>query len=126
MAADRVSQTQIAARLGVNRRTVKPLLEADDPPRYRRAPAGSMLDPLEPVIGKLVGDWAPRVTEVLRDAPICSLHYSGAATAHFGFDMTIESFLDGHVGALDWPAMRRGPTAINRHLPDHGSGRPRP
>jgi transposase len=123
-----------------------------------------MLDPLEPVIGKLVADWpeikAPRVTELLRDdygyagsvdlvrkrmaalrprsgrpaqrtgyrpgqvmqvdwaemptrpkvagrerrvyALICSLPYSGAATAHFSFDMTIESFLEGHVRALDW------------------------
>lgn len=164
LAADGVSQTQIAARLGINRRTVKRLLEADEPPRYRRAPAGSMLDPLEPVIGKLVADWpeikAPRVTELLRDeygyagsvdlvrkrmaalrprsgrpaqrtgyrpgqvmqvdwaemptrpkvagrerrvyALICALPYSGAATAHFSFDMTIESFLEGHVRALDW------------------------
>ena len=164
LAADGVSQTQIAARLGINRRTVKRLLEADEPPRYLRAPAGSMLDPLEPVIGKLLADWpeikAPRVTELLRDdygyagsvdlvrkrmaalrpsggrpaqrtgyrpgqvmqvdwaemptrprvagrerrvyALICSLPYSGAATAHFSFDMTIESFLEGHVRALDW------------------------
>ena len=57
LAADGVSQTQIAARLGINRRTVKRLLEADAPPRYERAPAGSMLDPLEPVIGKLLADW---------------------------------------------------------------------
>jgi transposase len=164
LAADGVSQTQIAARLGINRRTVKRLLEAQEPPRYQRAPVGSMLDPLEPVIAKLVADWpdikAPRVTEVLREdygyagsvdlvrrrmaalrprcerpaqrtgyrpgqvmqvdwaemptrpkiagrerrvyALICSLPYSGAATAHFSFDMTIESFLEGHVRALDW------------------------
>jgi transposase len=164
LAADGVSQTQIAARLGINRRTVKRLLEAQEPPRYRRARVGSMLDPFEPVIVKLVADWpeikAPRVTELLREdygyagsvdlvrrrmaalrprcerpaqrtgyrpgqvmqvdwaemptrpkiagrerrvyALICSLPYSGAATAHFSFDMTIESFLEGHVRALDW------------------------
>jgi transposase len=164
LAADGVSQTQIAARLGINRRTVRRLLEADEPPRYRRAPAGSMLDEFEPVICKLMAEWpeikAPRVTEVLRDdygytgsvdlvrkrmaalrprserpaqrtgyrpgqvlqvdwaemptrpkiagrerrvyALICSLPYSGAATAHFSFDMTIEAFLEGHVRALDW------------------------
>jgi transposase len=165
LAADGVSQTQIAARLGINRRTVRRLLEADAPPRYRRARAGSMLDPLEPVIGKLLVDWpeikAPRVTELLRDdygyagsvdlvrkrmaalrppsgerpaqrtgyrpgqvmqvdwaemptrprvagrerrvyALICALPFSGASTAHFSFDMTIESFLEGHVRALDW------------------------
>jgi hypothetical protein len=34
-------------------------------------------------------------------ALICSLPFSGAATAHFTFDMTIESFLEGHVRAFD-------------------------
>ena len=71
LAADGVSQREIAARLGINRRTVRRLLEADEPPRYERAPAGSMLDPLEPVIRELMEDWpdikAPRVAELLRD-----------------------------------------------------------
>jgi DNA invertase Pin-like site-specific DNA recombinase len=49
LAADGVSQREIAARLGINRRTVRRLVAADEPPRYLRAPAGSMLDPLEPV-----------------------------------------------------------------------------
>jgi hypothetical protein len=35
-------------------------------------------------------------------ALICSLPFSGAATAHFSFDMTIESFLEGHVRAFGW------------------------
>ncbi len=48
LAADGVSQREIAARLGINRRTVKRLIEASEPPRYQRAAAGSMLDPLEP------------------------------------------------------------------------------
>jgi transposase len=164
LAADGVSQREMAARLGINRRTVKRLLDADEPPRYRRAPAGSMLDPLEPVIRRLMSEWpqikAPRVAEVLRDdygycgsvdlvrkrmatlrprrerpaqrtgyrpgqvlqvdwaemptrpkiagrerrvyALICSLPYSGASTAHFTFEMTVESFLEGHVRAFDW------------------------
>jgi transposase len=70
MAADGVTQREIARRLGVNRRTVKRLAEASEPPGYERASAGSMLDPLEPVIRRLLADWpaikAPRVTEVLR------------------------------------------------------------
>jgi transposase len=123
-----------------------------------------MLDPLEPVLRRLLEEWpeirAPRVTELLRDdygytgsvdlvrkrlaalrpnperaaqrtgyrpgqvmqvdwaemptrpkiagrerrvyALICSLPFSGAATAHFTFDMTIESFLEGHARAFDW------------------------
>ena len=71
LAADGVSQREIAARLAINRRTVARLVAADGPPRYERAPAGSMLDPLEPVLRRLLADWpeikAPRVTEVLRD-----------------------------------------------------------
>lgn len=164
MAADGVSQREIAARLGINRRTVRRLAAADEQPRYERAATGSMLDPLEAVIAQLLVEWpaikAPRVTEILRDdygyggsvdlvrkrmavlrprelraaqrtgyrpgqvlqvdwaemptrptiagrerrvyALICSLPYSGASTAHFTFDMTIESFLEGHVRALGW------------------------
>src|SRR5215203_5233497 len=164
MEADGVSQREIARRLGINRRTVRRMVEAAGPPSYSRAPAGSMLDPLEPVLRQLIGDWqdikAPRVTEVLRDdygyagsvdlvrkrlaelrprseraaqrtgyrpgqvlqvdwaemptrpkiagrerrvyALICSLPFSGAATAHFSFGMTIESFLEGHVRAFGW------------------------
>ena len=164
MAADGVSQREIARRLGINRRTVKRMVDAIEPPRYSRAPSGSMLDPLEPVLRQLVTDWAdikaPRVLEILRDdygyagsvdlvrkrlaqlrprperaaqrtgyrpgqvvqvdwgemptrpriagrerrvyALVFSLPFSGAATAHFSFDMTMESFLEGHVRAFDW------------------------
>ena len=164
LAADGMSQREIAARLGMNRRTVKRLVEAPEPPRYRREPVGSMLDPLDPVLRRLVAEFedikAPRVTELLRDehgytgsvdlvrkrlaelrpktarpvqktayrpgqvmqvdwgemptrprvlgrerrvyALVCTLPFSGASTAHFTFDMTIESFLQGHVRAFDW------------------------
>jgi transposase len=162
--ADGVSQREIARRLGISRNTVRRLVEADEPPRYRRAPAGSMLDPLEPVMRRLVDGWpeirAPRVTEILREdygyagsvdlvrrrlallrprpvrpaqrtgyrpgqvlqvdwaemptrpriagrerrvyALVATLPYSGAQTAHFSFDLTAESFLEGHVRIFDW------------------------
>jgi transcriptional regulator with XRE-family HTH domain len=71
LAADGVSQREIAGRLGINRRTVARLLAAAEPPRYSRAPAGSMLDPLEGVLRRLLAEWpeirAPRVTEILRE-----------------------------------------------------------
>ncbi len=164
LAADGVSKRQIAARLGINRRTVDRLVAAPEPPRYRRAPRGSMLDPFEPVLRRLLEEWpeikAPRVTEILRAdygyegsvdlvkkrlarmrpsrrgrrsgrvigrgrccssigprcrrrpkiagrerrvyALIASLPFSGAQTAHFSFDLTAESFLEGHVRALEW------------------------
>ena len=54
-------------------------------------------------------DWAemptrPRIAGRERRvyALICSLPFSGASTAHFTFDMTIESFLEGHVRAFEW------------------------
>jgi transposase len=164
LTADGVSQREIARRLGIGRNTVRRLVEASEPPRYSRAPAGSMLDPLEPVLRGLLEEWpdirAPRVTEILRDghgyagsvdlvgkrlavlrprpvrpaqrtgyrpgqvlqfdwaemptrpriggrerrvyALVATLPYSGAQTAHFSFDLTTESFLEGHVRIFDW------------------------
>lgn len=140
------------------------MLTSDEPPRYERAPQGSMLDPLEPALRDLLTEWpqikAPRVTEILRAdygyegsvdlvrrrlqrlrppqerpaqrtgyrpaqvmqldwtelptrpviagrerrvyALLGSLPYSGAQSAHFSFDMTLESFLEGHTRIFDW------------------------
>ncbi len=164
LAADGVSQREIAARLGINRRTVARLAASVEPPRYRRTAAGSQLDPLEPVLRRLLAEWpqirAPRLTEILRDdygytgslrlvqarlrelrprpvrpaqrtgyrpgqvlqldwaemptrpvvagrerrvyALLASLPYSGAQTAFFSLDLTVESFLEGHVRAFEW------------------------
>jgi transposase len=164
LARDGVSQREIAGRLGINRRTVARALASDAPPRYVRAPSGSQLDPLMPVIARVLEQWpeikAPRLTELLRTehgytgsvdlvrrrlaglrppierpaqrtgyrpgqvvqfdwgemptrpriggverrvyALVASLPFSGAQTAHFSFDMTIEAFLEGHVRVFDW------------------------
>jgi transposase len=164
LAADGVSQREIARRLGINRRTVARLAGSDEPPRYRRAPVGSKLDPFEPVLRRLLEEWplikAPRATELLRDeygydgsvdlvkrrlresrppstrpaqrtgyrpgqvlqldwtemssrptlagrerriyALVASLPYSGAQTAFFSLEMTLEAFLEGHVRAFEW------------------------
>jgi transposase len=164
LAADGLSQREIAARLGINRRTVARMVAADEPPRYRRASAGSQLDPLELVLRRLLEEWpqikAPRVTEILRVdygytgserlvrarlqelrprpvrpaqrtgyrpgqvlqldwaemptrpvvagrerrvyALLASLPYSGAQTVFFSLDLTVESFLEGHVRAFEW------------------------
>ena len=164
LAADGISQREIARRLGISRNTVRRLVKAEEPPRYRRTPAGSMLDPLEPVLRRLLEEWpeirAPRVTEILREdygytgsadlvrkrlavmrprpvrpaqrtgyrpgqvlqldwgemptrpriagrerriyALVATLPYSGAQTAHFSFDLTAESFFEGHVRIFEW------------------------
>jgi len=164
MQADGIKKREIARRLGISRNTVDKLIDAPEPPRYSREPAGSMLDPLEPVLRRLLEEWpdikAPRVTELLREdygyagsvdlvrkrlaalrpkavrpaqrtgyrpgqvlqldrgemptrpkiagrerriyALVATLPYSGAQTAHFSFDLTAESFLEGHVRIFDW------------------------
>jgi hypothetical protein len=40
----------------MNRRRVVRLAASEEPPRYRRAPAGSKLDPFEPVLRRLLED----------------------------------------------------------------------
>jgi transposase len=163
LAGQGVSYREIARRLQMNRRTVARLAGAAEPPRYRRAPVGSALDPLEPLMRQVLAEWprihAPRMTELLRGygyagservvrrrlaelrppaarpaqrtgyapgqvaqidwaemesrpkllgrerriyALVVSLPYSGAQTAHFSLDMTVESFLEGHVAAFDY------------------------
>lgn len=71
MATYGVSQREIARRLGINRRTVRRILAADEPPHYRRSPQGSKLDPFESVVRQVLADWpqikAPRMTEILRE-----------------------------------------------------------
>lgn len=164
LAADGISQREIATRLGINRRTVARLLASDEPPRYRRPSTGSQLDRLEPVLRRVLEEWplikAPRLTEILRCdygytgslrlvqvrlqqlrprsarpaqrtgyrpgqvlqldwaematrptvagrerrvyALVASLPYSGAQTVFFSLEMTLESFLEGHVHAFEW------------------------
>jgi hypothetical protein len=61
----------LAQQAWCDARKRQPVVEAEALPRYVRAPAGSMLDPLVALIYKVVGDdpeiKAPRVTETLRD-----------------------------------------------------------
>jgi transposase len=164
LVADGISEREIARRLGINRRTVARLARSAEPPRYRRAPAASKLDPFEPLLRCVLEEWplikAPRATELLRDeygydgsvdlvkrrlrelrpasvrpaqrtgyrpgqvlqldwaemptrprlagrerrvyALVASLPYSGAQTAFFSLELTLESFLEGHVRALEW------------------------
>jgi transposase len=49
-----VSISEIARVLGISRNTVKSALASDGPPRYRRAPAGSVVDGFEPRVRELL------------------------------------------------------------------------
>lgn len=52
--ADRVPIKVIARTLGISKNTVRHALRAEGPPRYERAPAGSLVDAVEPRIRELL------------------------------------------------------------------------
>jgi len=54
--AERVPIKQIARELGISKNTVKAMLAADAPPKYRRAATGSVVDQVEPRIRQLLMD----------------------------------------------------------------------
>jgi transposase len=70
LAQQGVSQREIARVLGINRRTVARMLAAQEPPRYKRKPAGSQLDALADAMELALERWpdikAPQMTELLR------------------------------------------------------------
>ena len=124
LVADGLSEREIARRLGINRRTVRRLAESEEPPRYRREPAGSKLDPFEPVLRRLLEEWpqlkAPRATELLRE--------------EYGYDGSVDlvkrrlrelrprqvrpaqrtGYRPGQVLQLDWAEMPTRPTLAGR------------
>src|SRR6059036_3896688 len=50
----------IARHLGIARNTVRRAVASDDPPKYRRAPRGSIVDAVEPAIRELLAQY-PRM-----------------------------------------------------------------
>lgn len=57
----------IARRLGVARNTVKKALASDEPPRYRRAAKGSIVDGVEPQIRALLGEFPEMPSTVIME-----------------------------------------------------------
>ena len=51
-----LSKSRIAERLGMSRSAVARLLSLDEPPRYRRKPRGSKLDPDMGSIGMMLAE----------------------------------------------------------------------
>ncbi|MFB7651589.1 MULTISPECIES: IS21 family transposase [unclassified Streptomyces] len=68
--AEGVPIKEIARRLGVARNTVRAALSSDRPPKYERAPRGSVADGYEPQIRALLKEWprmpAPVIAERIR------------------------------------------------------------
>ncbi len=58
--AEGLSIKEVARRLGLARNTVRDALRRDEPPRYERAPSGSAVDAVEPLIRELLGEF-PRM-----------------------------------------------------------------
>jgi transposase len=50
------TKTAIAAKLGMSRNTVADLVGSETPPRYERAPVGSMLDPFADAIAAMLAE----------------------------------------------------------------------
>jgi transposase len=57
----------IARRLGISRNTVKRALASHEPPRYRRAPVGSIVDAVEPRIRALLAEFPEMPSTVLME-----------------------------------------------------------
>lgn len=57
----------IARRLGISRNTVRRALAAAEPPQYRRATKGSIVDEVEPQIRALLTDWPTMPATVIAE-----------------------------------------------------------
>ena len=55
--AEKMPIKVVARTLGVSRNTVRAALASDGPPKYVRAPAGSIVDEVEPRIRELLAAW---------------------------------------------------------------------
>ena len=58
---------QIARLLGISKNTVRAKLAADVPPRYERAPVGSVVDEVEPRIRQLLKDYPTMPATVIAE-----------------------------------------------------------
>jgi transposase len=74
-----LSIREIHRRTGLHRDTIRAALRSDEPPRYRRAPAGSKLDPFKDEIHRLLRD-DPRLTGVRVRELIAPLGFVGGKT----------------------------------------------
>jgi hypothetical protein len=63
--AEGVPIKEIVRRLKVARNTVRAALASDRPPKYERAPRGSVVDPYEPQIRALLREWPTMPTPVI-------------------------------------------------------------
>ena len=65
--AENMPIKRIARQLGISKNTVKTKLAADAPPRYERAPVGSVVDEAEPRIRQLLKDYPTMPATVIAE-----------------------------------------------------------
>lgn len=65
--AEEVPIKEIARRLGVARNTVRAALACDEPPRYRRAAKGPIVDAVEPQIRVLLAEYPTMPATVIAE-----------------------------------------------------------
>lgn len=65
--AERMAIKAICRRLGVSRNTVRKALASHEPPRYRRAAKGSIVDAVEPQIRALLAEFPDMPTTVIME-----------------------------------------------------------
>jgi transposase len=108
-----LSKSAIARRLGMSRTTVIELLARDGPPRYERAPTGSMLDPYRDEIRRMLAD-DPDVAATVVLERIRRSGFEGRITIVRDFVAKVRpefaraaafqrtSYLPGEIGQVDW------------------------
>jgi transposase len=65
--AEQMPIKQVARVMGVSKNTVKRALAAEGPPRYERAPRGSIVDAVEPRIRELLAAWPTMPATVIAE-----------------------------------------------------------
>jgi transposase len=65
--SERMPIAQIARVMGISRNTVKAALASDGPPKYQRAPAGSVADAFEPRIRELLAAYPSMPATVIAE-----------------------------------------------------------
>jgi transposase len=107
------SKSAIAEKFGMSRNTVSVLVAKDEPPRYARMPAGSMVDPFADAIAAMLDEDPKAPATVIRER-LQALGYAGGITilkehlaevrpkflAARSYQRT--SYLPGEVGQTDW------------------------
>ena len=94
------------------------LLASEEPPRYRRVPQGSKVDPFEPVIRRVLEEWpqikAPRMTEILREhgyegsADVVKRRLRMPRAPTWGRPAQRTGYRPGQVLQLDWAERQLG------------------